>query len=65
MTAYQRSFAKTSITAALAGLFVIAATHLVAPRRFPVVTALIEAIAWVDRGAVRDHCTGGGDCALP
>ena len=59
MTAYQRSFAKTSITAALAGLFVIAATHLVAPRRFPVVTALIEAIAWVI-GALFETIALGG-----
>jgi hypothetical protein len=63
MTAYQRSFAKTSITAALAGLFVIAATHLVAPRRFPVVTALIEAIAWVI-GALFETIALGGVIAL-
>ena len=63
MTAYKRSFAKTSITAALAGLFVIAATHLVAPSRFPVVTALIEAIAWVI-GALFETIALGGVIAL-
>jgi hypothetical protein len=63
MTAYKRSFAKTSITAALAGLFVIVATHLVAPSRFAVVTALIDAIAWVI-GALFEAVALGGVIAL-
>jgi hypothetical protein len=38
--AYTRSFAKTSISAAGTGLFVIVATHLIVPGGFPAVTAL-------------------------
>jgi len=63
VTAYQRSFAKTSITAAVTGLCVIVATHLVVPARFRAVTALIDAAGWVI-GAIFEAVALGGVIAL-
>jgi hypothetical protein len=63
MTAYQRSFAKTSLTAAAAGIFVILATRLVAPHTFPWLTALLDAIGWLF-GTVFEAVAAGGVIAL-
>jgi hypothetical protein len=61
--AYKRSFAKTSISAAGSGLFVIVATHLIVPGGFPAVTALVEAVGWVI-GALFETVALGGVIAL-
>ncbi len=59
MTAHKRSYVKTSLAAALTGLFVIVGTHLVTSGRLGTVTALIDAIACVFGGIFEAVAVGG------
>jgi len=59
VSAYKRSFAKTSITAAAAGLLVIVATRLLAPHTVPLLTWLIDGIGWVIGGLFEAIAAGG------
>jgi peptidoglycan biosynthesis protein MviN/MurJ (putative lipid II flippase) len=58
MSAYKRSFAKTSLTTAAAGLFVIVTAHLVAPHKVPWLTALFNAIGWLIGGVFEAVAAG-------
>ncbi len=59
MTAYKRSYVKTSAAAAVTGLFVIVGTHLLASGRLGTVTPLINAIAWIFGGIFEAVALGG------
>ena len=63
MSAYTRSFAKTSLTAAAAGLFVIVTIHVIAPHKVPWLTALFDAIGWLI-GGIFEAVAAGGVIAL-
>ena len=63
VSAYKRSFAKTSITAAAVGLFVIGATQLLAPHTFRWLGWLIDGVGWTI-GGVFEAVAAGGMVAL-
>jgi hypothetical protein len=63
MTAYQRSFVKTVLIAAVAGLSVIVVSQLIVPSRFPGLRAVIDAIGWLI-GAFFEAVALGGVIAL-